>query len=1623
MRRALRLVASLAISVAILNVFSAQKSSALDPLSVPTFTVSRGANPNLAKLDFTPDARARYQVRIYYSGDNYTVPYLISNDYTPGTDASNIANPSSTAACASAMNNPVQVEFPQYTMQYCLLVSRGYNFRFSLVVTERSTSTQLPESPKSNPVGFLHGIATGGALAGWSDRSDGIPGIKIQTASPVGTSKIMLGFRRSDDYAVISSYSQSLSPNSGSGGYLVALTGGYSYKYDIKLSGGISGTTTWFDSDFRPLTMTPMYVSKLPEPVTNIVVTPTPDGKLHVSWNYPTQGNLPATSMVYVSSDKATLTRAVESFVTYPTDSVTLSATAVGNINTPFVPGTQYYIVVSSTMSSPDQQPVRVWTSQPVTVQMAPGAPLATFTAADKSINATWDEPQFTGGITPKSYEIQVSSNGTTWSSTTFEGSARSGSVSGLTNGTQYSVRIRAVNDTGGGNWETSTATPIGIPTPVTQAVTSIGSTTARVAMGVDAQGDNVHASLQLQLGSVDLTGIDFGSTNSSTFTSGSDLTGLIAGRLYRVRAKVQASNSILYYGLWKTFTTTPNAVTGVVATSTSTTVTVAWDSVYAAPATYKYNVWAELDGERAGVGCTDVMRGSSDRSSCVITELQPGILYDIRISNTVTGADYGNGTSSVTKNAVATKRLQIISDNSALIRKLYVGLADFSISSYFGTDSGLPVSFASTTGTKCMIVSLRYLSIRAAGTCTLTISQSGNSTFGPAETRTVSLTIAAAQTISFSLSYLRSHPPKVASTAIDLSTYGTASSGLAVTFVSKNSSICAINDTSLTLVSTGICEVIALQTGSDLFTSAPQVVDDFTVVKGDQATLSITSTGGEFDAPLAIQTSGGSGTGIVTYTISSSGNTSNCSKTASGVKAMQPGDCVVQAIKAGDSDFLETSSNYRTLVFTKATQDITFVAIPDTIEGSVLNPSVSSTSGLSVSLQSLTTSVCTLSNGSISLDHAGTCRIKASQAGDTKYLAATDVTIQFESNSKATPQTGTMRYDRTRTYRIGDTIDFYVAEDVNGAQSDVPGTFTFLADTPGILEFDSQIPGRATIIGRPSFGMLQVMYRFTPSGGYAALYNPALGPAALQVAQSPQPLVLAPQVVPYDEPAQFSVSGILGTGQLSYGLSPLDRNMQNTSARNALCTVTGTVVTRSEPGTCVVRAMIGSDNQYEATDSTEEFVFAKKTQVLSIENNWMLDEANYATRSTTYDLSTMAVSSEGLSVDISTTSSACSISSGVLTVVSAGQCTIKLSQSGSSTIEAVSEYLYAFTIGKATQSPVSLSTTSTTFRVPLTLTASGGDGNGSIAFDAADGAATGCRIVNGALVSDTAGTCLVQTTKSQSVNFDTYVSSPEIVTIEKASHTIAFSFSSLPTVRVGDSPFSIASFATLSSGQPASFVSGSPSICTVSGTVVTVRAAGQCIIDADFSENISYTAISTVTRYFTVEGTATVGNEAVTAPRNVSLVRGGSKSLVATWLAPASGQSSITTYVATLSPGGKRCSISVTTCTFTGLDATKSYSVSVVAVSATVTSASAISSSVIPNIQMGVKGKTNLRTMITTLSKGTKKWSVKGGCKIVGQMFLASTKPGTCTLTLTTAKYKATPKATSKVTVQVLKK
>jgi lysophospholipase L1-like esterase len=106
----------------------------------------------------------------------------------------------------------------------------------------------------------------------------------------------------------------------------------------------------------------------------------------------------------------------------------------------------------------------------------APSAPTnLTATAGDGSVALSWSAPSSNGGSAITDYIVEVQPSGGSWS--TFAdgvGTATSGTVSGLTNGTSYSFRVSAVNSIGTSspsNTPSATPSSTATPTPTTALI------------------------------------------------------------------------------------------------------------------------------------------------------------------------------------------------------------------------------------------------------------------------------------------------------------------------------------------------------------------------------------------------------------------------------------------------------------------------------------------------------------------------------------------------------------------------------------------------------------------------------------------------------------------------------------------------------------------------------------------------------------------------------------------------------------------------------------------------------------------------------------------------------------------------------------------------------------------------------------------------------------------------------------------------------------------------------------------------------------------------------------------------------------------------------------------------
>jgi len=143
---------------------------------------------------------------------------------------------------------------------------------------------------------------------------------------------------------------------------------------------------------------------------------------------------------------------------------------------------------------------------------------------------------------------------------------------------------------------------------------------------------------------------------------------------------------------------------------------------------------------------------------------------------------------------------------------------------------SGLAVTFLSATTSTCT-VSGSTAAFIASGTCTIDAHQPGNADYAPAPIVPQSFTVnGEAQTITFA-------NPGTQTVGTPLALSATASSGLAVTFVSATTSVCTVSGTTATFIASGTCAIHAHQAGNSTYAAAPYVSQSFTV-QGEAQTV-----------------------------------------------------------------------------------------------------------------------------------------------------------------------------------------------------------------------------------------------------------------------------------------------------------------------------------------------------------------------------------------------------------------------------------------------------------------------------------------------------------------------------------------------------------------------------------------------------------------------------------------------------------------------------------------------------------------------------------------------------------------------------------------------------------------
>ncbi len=132
----------------------------------------------------------------------------------------------------------------------------------------------------------------------------------------------------------------------------------------------------------------------------------------------------------------------------------------------------------------------------PVDPPEVPGKPIVTLSAGNERITVSWTEPA-SGGAEITDYDVRYRQSGcSSWNDWVHQSLDRTVTITGLTSGTTYQVKVRANNSAGGGQW--SDTVTVTLPTPAAAPTSQTGSsgsgqTTASLGNYFTDDDGNVH--------------------------------------------------------------------------------------------------------------------------------------------------------------------------------------------------------------------------------------------------------------------------------------------------------------------------------------------------------------------------------------------------------------------------------------------------------------------------------------------------------------------------------------------------------------------------------------------------------------------------------------------------------------------------------------------------------------------------------------------------------------------------------------------------------------------------------------------------------------------------------------------------------------------------------------------------------------------------------------------------------------------------------------------------------------------------------------------------------------------------------------------------------------------------
>ena len=569
-------------------------------------------------------------------------------------------------------------------------------------------------------------------------------------------------------------------------------------------------------------------------------------------------------------------------------------------------------------------------------------------------------------------------------------------------------VAIPRLTVTVGGDGKVSgsaTSTVALTPVPVTSPATSISTTSATLNGSIDANGATTTGFFEWST-SPTLATV---TTTTSSAVTGTDptvrsasLTGLAEGTTYYFRV-VAVSASARYEGEIFSFTTYELATAPTVTTTTPTGIT-----------TTGATLNASIDPNLQTITKIDfILSVNENMSSPLPTET----VYDLD--------ENGAPTADATTLAGASPTEISLSVTGLATTTTYYYYAVITYSG--GTVSGLPTKKSFRTGSTAQYISFAGIVDKPFTDSTFTRSP----------------------------------------IATSLKSSDNNSTGLTVSYISESTDVCTLAETGtvITFVSVGFCVITANQNGDATYAAAEPVTQSFQITpSAPTATTQVASniairsatingdftTGGGGSTSISFTYGTDSGlSGATTTTTANSPSTSNGSR-AMNLTGLSPATTYYYRISASNGTGSSNGSIVSFVTSALTAQTITWTTISGKTYGDTATASATASSGLTTSVASVTSSVCTVLGGSVSgatvsILSTGNCVLRATQSGNDTYAAAASVDETFTVSAKPITVTAD---NKTRNSGASQPTFTFTASGLLGSDAISSVTFTFESAT-----------------------------------------------------------------------------------------------------------------------------------------------------------------------------------------------------------------------------------------------------------------------------------------------------------------------------------------------------------------------------------------------------------------------------------------------------------------------------------------------------------------------------------------------------------------------------------------------